>query len=167
MAQIDIKYQLQQGTGPIGEPIRKNTWEIEIPAVLGVLHLYAQSFTCPDSSVEKLEVRHFNGVAYLAGKPQVSDGTLNVRDVVAPDTYNGMKKWYDRVYNQDTAVMGYASDYKERGFARRYDSKGSLIRTYELVGLWPTVVKTGEYDYDSFDGVILECTVSCDYFKVA
>lgn len=166
MATLGINYQLQQGTGSRGEPIRKNTWEIEIPGVNGSIPLFAQTFTCPFGEIEKLEVRHFNGVAYIAGKPSVSEATLGVRDVVDPDMYSSMKQWFDRVYNSESDVIGYASDYKERGFAHRYDSKGSLKRTYELIGLWPTKVNPGEFNYDSHEGVIIEVSLSCDKVKV-
>lgn len=166
MPTIDVKYQLQQGTGTRGEPVRKNTWEVEIPAILGAIPLFASEFVCPYDSVEKLEIRHFNGVTYIAGKATIEEGSLKIRDVIDPDTYMALKQWRNRVFNSETSEMGYASEYKQIGYAHRYDSKGVRARTFELHGLWPTKVMPGEFNYESFDGNIIELPLSCDWFRV-
>jgi len=166
MPQLDIKNQLQQGTGPVGEPVRANAWEIDIPA-LGNVALFAQEFKVATMEVDAMEIRHFNGVAYIAGKQKVEGGSVKVRDVVSPDMHQSMHAWRKRVFDIESGRLGFASMYKEMGFARRYDSLGGLIRTYTLNGLWPTKLDEGEFNYTNFEGVLLEVTLSCDWFTIA
>lgn len=161
MATMNIQYQLQEGTGATGEPIRTNQWEVDIPFISN-LTLFASSATMPEESVDKMTVRHFNGLAHLAGQVQVSDGSITIRDVVSPDIFNDVVAWWKMVHDSETGAIGYASEYKKRGYAYRYDSRGILVRTYELVNIWPTKVPFGDFNYDSSDGVLLEVPLSCD-----
>lgn len=165
MATLNIDYQLRQGTGATGEPIRKNTWEVMIP-MLGPVHLYAQKVTLPSIEVEQLKVRHFNAETKLAGKVSYSDISLTIRDVVEPDMFVGITAWQKRVFDLDTRQLGYASMYKEMGFAYLYDSMGNIIRTYEMQGLWPKKNNPGDRDYNSAEGVELVLDLSCDNFRL-
>jgi hypothetical protein len=165
MATLNIQYQLQEGTGATGEPLRVNQWEVDIPFIAD-LPLFCNAAKLPEESVSKLTVRHFNGLAHLAGQTEISDGSVTVRDVVSPDTYQRFMDWYKLVSDSETGVIGFASEYKKRGYAYRYDSKGVLVRTFELINLWPTSMPHGDFNYDSSDGVLLEVPLSCDRILV-
>lgn len=163
MTTLNIDYQLRQGTGATGEPVRKNTWEVMIPA-LGPVHLYAQKVKLPGMEVEQLKVRHFNAETKLAGKVEFTDVSLTIRDVVDPDMAGAIELWQKRVFNRDTKQLGYASAYKEMGFCYLYDSMGGIIRTYEMQGLWPKKSDPGERDYNSAEGIEIVLDLSCDLF---
>jgi hypothetical protein len=165
MATLDIKYQLQQGSGRTGEPVRVNNWEIDIPA-LGPVALYANEFVSPALDIETMEVRHMNAVTKLAGKIKVEGGSIKIRDVLDPDMHGGMMAWVKRVYDQETGTLGFASEYKEMGFARRYDSKGGLVRTMELQGIWIRKANHGDWNYDSAEGAMLDVELEVDSFII-
>jgi hypothetical protein len=161
MSTIHIQYQLQEGTGATGEPLRVNQWEIDIPSVSN-LPLYATQVRLPEQSVGQLVIRHFNQLAKVAGQTDIDDLSVTIRDVVTPDVYQSFMDWWKQVYDPETGAIGYKSEYARRGFAYRYDSKGALMRTFELYNLWPTRVPSGDFNYDSSDGVLIEVPLSCD-----
>jgi len=163
MATLNIDYQLRQGSGATGEPVRKNTWEVMIPA-LGPVHLFANKVKLPSSVVEQLKVRHFNSETKIAGKAEFEDISISIRDVIEPDMFALINAWQQRVFNTQSKVLGFASEYKEMGFAYVYDSQGGMVRTYELQGLWPKKCSPGDRDYASAEGIELELELSCDYF---
>lgn len=165
MATLNIDYQLAQGTGSTGEPVRKNTYEVEIPE-LAQVQFYAQTFKLPQMDVEQLTIRHFNAATKIAGKVEFKDATLKIRDVVSPDLASALIEWHRQVFDPDTKVLGFASDYKKVGFATRYDSRGDEVRKYTLKGLWPKVVNHGDMDYSVAEGVEIEVELSCDSFTV-
>lgn len=166
MATLNIDYQLRQGSGATGEPVRSNTWEIEVPA-LGPVHLYAQKVKLPNMVIEQLKVRHFNSETKLAGKAEFEDVSITIRDVVEPDMFASIQAWQKRVFDAESKVLGFASEYKEMGFAHVYDSQGGDIRTYTLQGLWPKKFTAGDRNYDDAKGVEIELELSCDYFTIS
>lgn len=161
MATIGISYQLQEGSGATGEPIRVNQWEVDIPSVAN-LPLFASQAKLPEQSVGQLVIRHFNQLAKVAGQTDIDDMSVTIRDVVSPDVFQSFMDWWKQVYDPESGAIGYKSEYARRGFAYRYDSKGQLMRTFELINLWPTRVPSGDFNYDSSDGVLIEVPLSCD-----
>lgn len=162
---IHIQYQLQEGSGPQGEPLRVNQWELSIPFIGDDIHLWCNGAALPEQSVDKMTIRHFNQLANVAGQTQTEDGSVTVRDIVTPDVYDRFYRWWLLVYNPESGAIGFASEYKKRGFATRFDSKGNPVRTYELINLWPTKVPAGDFNYDSSDGVMLEVPLVCDRIR--
>jgi hypothetical protein len=165
MATLNIDYQLRQGSGATGEPVRTNTWEIEIPA-LGPVHLFAQKVKLPGMTIEQLKIRHFNAETKIAGKAEFEDVQITIRDVVDPDMFALIQAWQKRVFDVQSKSLGFASDYKEMGFAYIYDSTGGDVRSYTLQGLWPKKFTPGDRNYDDAKGVEIELELSCDYFIV-
>lgn len=161
MATINVQYQLQEGSGATGEPLRVNQWEVDIPFI-SELPLFANNAKLPEESVSQLTIRHFNGLAKVAGQVEVSDGSITIRDVVSPDMYARAMAWWKLVHDSEAGTIGFASEYKKRGYAYRYDSRGILVRTFELINLWPTSMPHGDFNYDSSDGVMLELPLACD-----
>ena len=141
--------------------MRVNQWEIDIPSIAS-LPLYASHAKLPEQSVGQLVIRHFNQLAKVAGQTEIDDMSVTIRDVVTPDIFQQFMNWWKLVYDPETGAIGYKSEYARRGFAYRYDSKGALMRTFELHNLWPTRVPTGDFNYDSSDGVLIEVPLACD-----
>lgn len=162
MTTLNINYQLQQGTGLQGEPVRVNAWEVLIPEISSEVHLYANSFNAGGVSIENITINHFNAQAKVAGAPTFEDASLTIRDVLSPDLFRAFYEWRQKVYNVNTAELGFASEYKKRGLAFRYDSKGGLIRTYELINIWPTKVGDGTFEQGDYSGNMIEIALSMD-----
>ena len=162
MPQIKIDYMISEGTGATGEPVRKSSWEVMIPSVIGELQLYAQTVSFPKPSAAQIDVFHFNEVAKIAGQPRFDDVVIGVMDVVDPAIASDIHDWWKLVYDAETGIINYASDYKKAGVLYNYDTKGALVHGWSLVNLWPSQVDFGAGDYSSKDPVIIQMTLSCD-----
>lgn len=165
MPTLNVDYQLAQGTGLTGEPVRSNTWEIVIPE-LGQVHLYAQTFELPKMKVEDLEIRHFNAATKIAGKVSFENAKIKIRDIISPDMFFNAQLWFEKVFDPVTKTLNYASDYKRIGYAYRYSSKGEDVRKYTLYGLWIKSLTPGDMNYEEAKGVEIELELACDYFTV-
>jgi hypothetical protein len=162
MVTTHTMYQLQEGIGPQGEPVRTNCFEILIPS-LGDITLYCNKFTLPSLTITALEIRHFNGIAKIAGDFTIGNPSIEVRDVITPQTNVQMLMWRNQVVDVMNGIIGFATDYKKRGLAFRYDSKGNRVRTYELFGLWPLSYTESEMDYTGDkSGNLITCELAVD-----
>ena len=56
----------------------------------------------------------------------------------------------NKVYNVETAEMGYAADFKRDMTVIEYDPNGTTGRKWLLKGCWPASIDNGELNYEDF-----------------
>lgn len=163
MAQsLNAKYMMSQNTGNFGESVRGNTWEIAISGI--DITLMATSVQLPRWEVEQGELAHFNTVVKYGMKPKCSDMRIVYYDAIQPDVTGEMQAWYDEVHDTDTDAVGFASDYKTQARVAMMDSKGNLVRTWVIDGVFPKSSPQPDeaLDYNNHEVTKISMEFSCD-----
>lgn len=146
---LKMASQVSSNTGRTGEPIRTNNWELTINGVESFniptdTPYFINSAGVPSYSIDPIELAHFNEKAYVAGMPSLDGMTLEITDVVDPNIAQGFRNWSEAVYNPNTGEIGYVAEYKKDGILYQYDTKGVIIRQWQVIGMWPTKVDIGK-----------------------
>lgn len=131
---------------------RTNNFEIQIDNVIKVrpLILAVVSGFLPNESNEVISLNYGNTTITVAGKANANgSGSLVVRDFVQEDIEQVIDEWRKTVYDKDTDAIGFAADYKKPAYVTQYAPDGTLLRVWNLEGVWPSAVDYGQVSYDS------------------
>jgi hypothetical protein len=153
---MSLNFKLGHGQGSPGEPLRSGTWRVEIDGLessnrtdASSVFLHVVSFDLPKTSVDAVEIHYMNERVKIAGTVNYGDGTLDIIDTVNPDIAGILNEWFLQVYDPANGTVGFASDYKKIGSLYLYSSKGDLVQTWNLEGIWPkhSPTPSGALDY--------------------
>ena len=131
---------------------RTNNFEIQIDNVTKVrpLILAVVSGFLPNESNEVISLNYGNTTITVAGKANANgSGSLVVRDLVQEDIEQVIDDWRKTVYNKETDAIGFAADYKKPAYVTQYAPDGTLLRVWNLEGVWPSSVYYGQVSYES------------------
>ena len=131
---------------------RTNNFEIQIDNVTKVrpLILAVVSGFLPNESNEVISLNYGNTTITVAGKANANgSGSLVVRDLVQEDIEQVIDEWRKTVYNKETDAIGFAADYKKPAYVTQYAPDGTLLRVWNLEGVWPSSVDYGQVSYES------------------
>lgn len=131
---------------------RTNNFEIQIDNVTKVrpLILAVVSGFLPNESNEVISLNYGNTTITVAGKANANgSGSLVVRDLVQEDIEQVIDEWRKTVYDKETDAIGFAADYKKPAYVTQYAPDGTLLRIWNLEGVWPSAVDYGQISYDS------------------
>jgi hypothetical protein len=122
------------------EPQRGHNFELLISPPAGDAEILLKSVETAlgvSHNSEPLQLPYMNETVYIAGRPLYAPGPVVYRDMVNMGVYAMIEAWSNLVYNPLTSEIGYAADYKSHGTLTMYDTKGSISRSWELIGVWP------------------------------
>lgn len=105
-----------------------------------VIRLSVQSVGLPQLSVTPTELRRGNDKVYFATSPQMG-GPFNITciDAIGHDVQNLLLDWFRLIYNFDgNKLMGLAVNYKATGTLYVFAPDASVIRSWQIYGLFPT-----------------------------
>lgn len=129
------------------------------------LRLSTKSISAPKVTAEAIELRHGNDRVKVAAAPQFEDLTLVVYDTIGMDQIQLVQGWFDHVFNHNTRLMGVVSDYKTTGTLYMYAPDCSIIRKWNLFGIWPKEFGVeNNFAYDSTDAQTVTMTLSVDRY---
>lgn len=146
---------------------RTNNFEIQIEGVSEdkkrPLILSVVSGFLPNESNEAISLNYGNTTVTVAGKANVNgSGSLVVRDLVEQDIEKVIDDWRATVYNKATDAIGFAAEYKKMAYVTQYAPDGTLVRTWQLFGVWPQAVDYGQVSYDSPGVKTISITLNYD-----
>ena len=155
------------------EPLRANNFRLFIDGVgvggsaigVGALADFSLAVTkafTPNESSEVAEVGVDNEKIYYAGRQTYEAGSVSIRDYVDLTGAAVLREWRKLVYNPATGQMGYKKDYAGTARIVQYDPKGSIVRTWKLLKVWPISVNYGDRDQSSVDQVSIEVSFRYD-----
>ena len=77
-----------------------------------------------------------------------------------------MQQWFERVFSRKDKLMGLVSAYKTNGVLYMYSPDCSLIRKWNLEGIWPKSFGQGsEFSFDGTgDGQTITLELSVDRY---
>lgn len=131
---------------------RTNNFEIQIDNVSKVrpMILAVVSGFLPNESNEVIALNYGNTQITVAGAARPNNsGSLVIRDLVQEDMEQVIDEWRATVYNKDTDAIGFAADYKKHAYVTQYAPDGTMVRVWDLEGVWPSAVDYGQVSYDS------------------
>lgn len=147
---------------------RQNHWEVDIDLeALGLdadlaskIRMTCQNISVPNYKVDATPVKHANDTVWIATNPTFNNSfTINVYDTVSYDMQEALMKWYSRVYNPQTKLMGLVKNYKTTASLFMYSPDCSVIREWRLYGMFITGFKVDDLSYDQ--GGLVKC--SCEF----
>ena len=149
---------------------RTNNFEIQIDNVTKVrpLILAIASGFLPNESNEVIALNYGNNTITVAGKANANgSGSLVVRDLIQEDMEKVIDQWRSTVYNKETDGIGFAADYKKPAYVTQYAPDGTILRVWNLEGVWPSAVDYGQVSYDSPGVKTINITLQYDKAKIS
>lgn len=141
---------------------RTNNFEVQIDGLGSDITLLVQSCPLPTISNEAIEVNYGNSKVKVAGKANFDDIEISVLDAIGVDTEMKLWEWRKKVYDPETDKIGFAQDYKKSGRIYQYAPDGTYLRTWKIIGAFPTTMNLGELSYENSDKKTISMTISID-----
>jgi|ERR1035437_1306217 hypothetical protein len=163
MARMGAAHLAPQGGGY--EPQRKFDFELQLYGVPGqeVIKLAVEKFTPPGATNEVIELPYLNEVVKVAGQGKWDNAEVVVRDMVDQPVFSSLMAWKKLVQDPETGNIGLASTYKKSGDLVLIGPDGADEKHYQMIGLWPSVVKGEQLDAAGGTTVFtIAMTLSCD-----
>lgn len=127
------------------EPQRTNHFEVIINGLPQELTLAVSMFSLPNITNDPIEVAHQNSRHKYAGQANFAGAeSLEVIDYIGLDVEDIVDSWRTQVYNAETDKMGLAADYKRDAYVVEYSPDYEKLRTWKIVGAWPSGVAFGD-----------------------
>jgi hypothetical protein len=131
------------------------------------IRLSVKSIGAPKVSAEPIQLKHGNDTVKVAAAPQFEDLDITVYDTIGQDQVNLMQAWFNKVFDRNTKLMGLVSAYKTSGTLYMYSPDASIIRKWDLQGVWPKGFgQASEFSFDSSEAQTITLSLSVDrYFE--
>ena len=113
------------------------------------LTLSVQSAGQIATNVGVIEVPYGNTKVKFAGLPDISTTDIVFSDYLGKATERVLAAWHGQVFNPNTQAVGKASKYKKTAVLIETAPDGSNGRAWRLLGIWPSNLQYGGYDYSS------------------
>lgn len=145
----DFKSQAIQSGG-----YRPALFEVEVTYVGNQFNFLCQASQVPAMTMGVIEVPYFGRKVKVAGDRTYAEWTTTVmieEDFGARDV---LEQWQMDINQGDTNVRTLFNEgYKQPAKIMLYGKNGSVLRTYQLEGCWPTDVGTVELDWNTTDTI--------------
>ena len=141
---------------------RTNNFEVQIDGLSSDITLLVQSCPLPTTTNEAIELNYGNSKVKVAGKANFEEIEITVLDAIGVDTEAKLCGWRKQVYDPETDKIGFAADYKKNGRIYQYAPDGTYIRTWKIIGAFPTSLNLGELSYENSDKKTISMTLSID-----
>lgn len=147
-------------------PQHQDNWLIEIAGLDGddkdLITLSLLSSNLPTESNNIVEIPYGNEMRKVAGKAIYEDIPLIVHDYVDRDIRGALVRWRRLVYDTRTGNVGLPTNYKRTASMILQATDGTLTRTVDLIGVWPSAMNPGALDMASDEAVQIEMTLTYD-----
>lgn len=137
---------------------RPNKFEV-ILARAGNLQFMAKGTEVPGNSVDPMDVNYMGRIVKLPGDRQNPDWTITVYGRDTFENYNAFADWLEEINQVRGNVSAPPSAVKEDGIIRQLGRDGSVLRTWKILGCFPTELGNVSYDWGN-NSTPLEFTVT-------
>lgn len=141
---------------------RVHNFEVVIEGLPETVTLSVISFPIPETSNGVISLKHGNADVKVAGAAEFSDGQLVVRDAIVADIERVLYEWRRQVYDPTTDRIGWAAEYKKQGYVHQYAPDGTHVRTWKIIGMWPSAMSASEMNNESSDKKNITLTIQYD-----
>lgn len=146
---------------------RPSLFEVQIPGRLGQeFNFLAQTSNVPAMTVEQIIVPYFGRQIKIAGNRTYAEWSTTVMVEEDFGVRDQLEQWSMRINQGDSNIRDeFNEEYKEDAQVLLYSKNGSVVRRYNLVGLWPQEVGTIELTWDSTEIGTYEVTWAFDFMN--
>lgn len=144
---------------------RANLFEVVLtaPAWVGLSTEQAafmiKAASLPTSTVGKVEAPYFGRKIALGGDRTFEDWTITVINDETFDLRQAFERWQSGIASHTTnnnALRGLGADanpfsYVGKALVNQYSKDGSIVKTYELVNVWPVTVNAIDLSWETND----------------
>ena len=141
---------------------RTNHFEVIIEGMGDDFTLCVESCPLPTISNDPVELAYGNSKVKVAGQATFEDVEIVVKDAIGADMEAKLWAWRTQVYDPETDKIGWAADYKRNGRIHQFAPDGTHVRTWRIIGAWPTNMNPGEMNYDGSDKKTISMTIAID-----
>lgn len=127
-----------------------------------ILKLNVTASSVPQFTIQTQQYTRGNEVVKFAGKPQWSNTSITVDDVVGLNTKEILLSWKALAYNTHTRKGGRMKDYKKTCTLVEYTQDYEPIRSWTLYGCFVTAVNDSEFNKESDNKRSLTATIEYD-----
>lgn len=140
-----------------------------------VIALSLQSFPIPKQRNEPVLLPYMNQVRKVAGRAEVDEIEVVVRDFVDTKTALILLNWRASVYDPQTGRVGFARNYKREaevhlfgpgintGAGTGQSAAGKVpVRKFRLEGVWPSMLDPGDIDHEGTEKLTMNMTLQVD-----
>lgn len=130
------------------------------------LRFFCRAASLPSSTVGVVDVPYFGRKIKVAGDRVFEDWTVTVINDEDFLIRNAMERWVSFINSPEgnLASSNVPLEYKGIGLVRQHSKAGGVIRTYNINGLFPTVVSAIDVDWDATDQIEeFQVTFALDY----
>lgn len=133
---------------------RPTLFEVDIARLGQRFSLLAQSAQVPALTMGMIDVPYFGRKIKLAGDRTYAEWTCTV---MMDEDFNAraeLENWNLQMNSEETNLRELiAEGYKEDLEVKLYGKQGSVLRTYKLIGAWPSDIGTIELDWNTVDTI--------------
>ena len=108
------------------------------------IRLCCTQASIPNIRINPTALRHGNEYVNVAGSPTYENTRISVYDTIGSNMADLLQQWFWRVFNPNDHHMGLVSSYKCSANLFLYSPDCSVIRIWELYGVFPTSLSFGE-----------------------
>lgn len=157
------------------EAMRKNKYAVQFDAIPGStsaegLTVACHTATSPQMTISETEIHRINDRSYLPTKAEFQSIEIGfyeyIKDDAAatnPSAGSVLWQWQKKVYDPTTGVMNSKKDISANMLIIQFDGAGTVVRTWNLYGAWPTTVKFDDFDASSADVQSVTATFRYDW----
>ena len=146
---------------------RPSLFEVQIPGRLGQeFNFLARATNVPAMTVEQIIIPYFGRQIKVAGNRTYAEWETTVMIEEDFSVRDAIERWSMRINRGDTNIRDEVNEeYKEDAQILLYGKDGTVIRRYNLVGLWPQEVGTMELDWENGDIGTYSVTWAFDFMN--
>ena len=157
---------------------RPSLFSVNIDTPSGVPNIGSRiAFSCrasqmPSSVLSVIPQRYFGREIKMAGTRSFEPWTVTILIDEDFTVRNSLETWSNLINSHQGNLrgggLGGLSTYRTTGTVSQYSKTGGILRTYEMVNLFPTNVSAIELDWDNADAIeMFTCEFQYDYWQVA
>ena len=109
----------------------------------------------PESTLGTIEVPYFGRKVKLPGDRTFAEWTVTVMNDEDFLIRNAMENWMHSINSHEENIREFGSaspsQFKSQAQIHQYSKTGTILRTYNFVGLWPSSVSNIQMDWNTTD----------------
>ena len=116
----------------------------------------------PHFSINPIKIQRGNSSVKAADVPEWSDCQIEFEDYIGLNTKGLLEAWHNLAYVSTEDTIGRMSEYKKNAVLIEYDSKHTLVRSWDLIGCWVSTVQESPFDVTSTGERVISATLVYD-----
>lgn len=140
----DIKqnFKLQGARPTLFQVVLPGPDQGDIRQKLSISEFVISATTIPESQLGNIAVPYFGRIINFAGDRTYNPWTVSVMNDEDFKVRDALETWSDLINGKQSNLRNFEQDtYKVNAQVRQFDKQGSVIREYEFVGLYPSIIE--------------------------